>query len=871
VDILLRLDLDYSLVGPRNSHQREAFANHLCQDLSNASGLPATNFLIKDMSPGSILVMTEIRAHESNMAISPEAVARDLESQATDPRSRLRSGGITRFTESITLKARLATSPQPKGMMQRSAPPLSPSSNPPVSPNPNAAPAPPLLPPSPDRQEASLLDATGPKTGVGIVFKRNELGEIEVIGLRPGSSSEQCGAIFVGNKIISIGPVPVTGSSKETVIDLIVGTPGTRVTLGMLREAGSPGTDNGQSTQVSVTLIRAEAPLAPPSQPVSAAPLTAPRAPSSGSAPPMMDPPGTMTQSQTISKAKEPFEFVGPPRTVALERGMARHGEQAGVGVSFQATKSSGHMVVTKLVPDGPADVCKHVMVGDIILRVNNVPVQSKRIPQVVSLIKGPPGTLVVFTLQSTSLNPNAVASQGTSSLYNSVSSHAGTRGLGYESHDSAPPMSAPPSARIADSAPEEAPLPQGWEKTMLPDGNAVYVNHAQKAFSKVRPQSPARQSRPWQEERLPEMAAALGIRVVRVQRRSLIPNGKAGIGLGFERDQEGTHFVCGLLPDGSAAQSGQIFVYDKIISVDGRPTQGKTIDEVSEMIQGIEGTDVALTLETTAEPQPPVVTQSVELSDVANASGLVGDVPPAQDGSADVYIAGLVISEPPFQVLGLDRLSDSKGLVQGQEGYQNEIIGTGDAVWAINGKMLKNETSQGLIDSLSGPLNSTVEVMIAQVKGSREGRRNRWRRVRQSMLVSSLSFSVSPPPSHPDFFRRVVSDDELDTLFQGDFMFSAKLARNMLLADYSSWCEYLSCPVSARVQVSPSTNPHDKTHSHATDDAREGAFENMAQGAEAQDAQDVASRLQAQPELLPQSGLPLSVRVLQVCVRARE
>lgn len=140
--------------------------------------------------------------------------------------------------------------------------------------------------------------------------------------------------------------------------------------------------------------------------------------------------------------------------------------------------------------------------------------------------------------------------------------------------------------------------------------------------------------------------------------------------------------------------------------------------------------------------------------------------------------------------------------------------------------------------------------------------------------FVSSLSFSVSPPPSHPDFFRCVVSDDELGTLFQGDFMFSAKLARNMLLADYSSWCEYLSCPVSARVQVSPQTDPHvphHRTYSHATDDAREGAFENMAQEATAQDAQDVPSRPQALPELLPQSGLTLSVRVLQVCVHARE
>jgi hypothetical protein len=58
-----------------------------------------------------------------------------------------------------------------------------------------------------------------------------------------------------------------------------------------------------------------------------------------------------------------------------------------------------------------------------------------------------------------------------------------------YESSDP-PPMSALPSARIPDNASEEAPLPQGWETTILPDGSAVYVNHVQKAFSKVRPSS---------------------------------------------------------------------------------------------------------------------------------------------------------------------------------------------------------------------------------------------------------------------------------------------------------------------------------------------------------------------------------------------
>jgi len=735
VEIMLRLGLDFSLVGPENSHQREAFCNHLCQDLSNASGLPPTNFIVKNLAPGSVLVETEIQSDGNTRGVDLETVARDLEKQSTDPFSRLRSGAITRFTESITRKAPRTMSPTPPGTQQRQVSP--------VSPNRNAAPAPPLLPPSPGRPTASsqspLPEVPGTRTGVGVIFKRNQFGEIEVIGLRPGSSSEQSGAIFVGDKIISVGPVPVTGVSRETVIDLILGTPGTRVTLGMIRQAGSPGNDGGQATQVNVTLIRAETPSAPPSRAGSAAPI----APASDSAPPMMSAPDSL--AQTISRGKEPFEFVGPPRTVALERGLARPGEQAGVGLSFQATKGTGYMVITKVVPGGPADLSQQFKVGDIILRVNNVIVQAKRIPEVVSLIKGPPSTIVVLTLNATSLNPNSVAAQGGGggSLYNSTSSHGGTRALAYESHDSAPPMSAPViGAQDAKSdEQEDGPLPPGWEETALGNGTIVWVNHTSKAFSKVRPislkvpsQSPSTPTTlsSSKEEHKIDRIEADGIRVVRVQRRSRLPNGKAGIGLGFERDPAGVHTVCGLQEGGPAAQSGQIFVKDRIISIDGRPTEGKSIEEVSQMIQGVEGTDVALTLETVDAPEPQIVKTLAPASTrsalsapdalYSTGSGSVGggsappfQAPTAPDINDGVFIVGLVVGFDGL-VLGVDGLEDCNGRQQGQAGYENETIGTEDSVVAISGKMLKNETSEILMQMLSGPRNSMVEIMLRKV-----------------------------------------------------------------------------------------------------------------------------------------------------------
>jgi hypothetical protein len=81
--------------------KREAFKRDLANDLAKASGLPAENFKISKLSAGSVIVDIDILPDPLGNAPAPSAVARDLEKQAADPNSPLRSGKLTSQTKGI--------------------------------------------------------------------------------------------------------------------------------------------------------------------------------------------------------------------------------------------------------------------------------------------------------------------------------------------------------------------------------------------------------------------------------------------------------------------------------------------------------------------------------------------------------------------------------------------------------------------------------------------------------------------------------------------------------------------------------------------------------------------------------------------------
>jgi hypothetical protein len=79
--MVLKLGLRFSLTGADGSQQRQEFEKQLFQNLSHASGLPSANFKVKHMSPGSVVVNTEINPVLSGDFPDPETIAKDLQRQ----------------------------------------------------------------------------------------------------------------------------------------------------------------------------------------------------------------------------------------------------------------------------------------------------------------------------------------------------------------------------------------------------------------------------------------------------------------------------------------------------------------------------------------------------------------------------------------------------------------------------------------------------------------------------------------------------------------------------------------------------------------------------------------------------------------------
>ncbi len=104
VQLIMTLALDFSMAGSEGLDKREKFKRDVAQDLASASGLPAANFRIKDVSNiqnnGRIPLDTSIIL---DMQVMPDPLApgthllavKDLAEQAADPSSMLRSGKIT--------------------------------------------------------------------------------------------------------------------------------------------------------------------------------------------------------------------------------------------------------------------------------------------------------------------------------------------------------------------------------------------------------------------------------------------------------------------------------------------------------------------------------------------------------------------------------------------------------------------------------------------------------------------------------------------------------------------------------------------------------------------------------------------------------
>jgi chromosome segregation ATPase len=108
VQLTMTLGMSFHETGEEGSSRREAFKRDVANDLAKASGLPAENFKITKLSAGSVIVDIDILPDPLGIAPAPSDVARDLQKQAADPNSPLKSGKLTSQTKGIQV-----LSPQP--------------------------------------------------------------------------------------------------------------------------------------------------------------------------------------------------------------------------------------------------------------------------------------------------------------------------------------------------------------------------------------------------------------------------------------------------------------------------------------------------------------------------------------------------------------------------------------------------------------------------------------------------------------------------------------------------------------------------------------------------------------------------------------
>jgi hypothetical protein len=92
-----------------------------------------------------------------------------------------------------------------------------------------------------------------------------------------------------------------------------------------------------------------------------------------------------------------------------IKRQTLIRGSNGGLGVMFSKSgHSSDYYSVNHLVRGGPADTSGAIQLGDLIMSVNDTPINSLSVDEVVGLMKGTPSSSVVLGVATPALNSGA-------------------------------------------------------------------------------------------------------------------------------------------------------------------------------------------------------------------------------------------------------------------------------------------------------------------------------------------------------------------------------------------------------------------------------------------------------------------------------
>jgi hypothetical protein len=110
VAITMKLGMDLSSAGDEGTIRRVLFYQSLLLDMADATAVPPSRLSIKEVAPGSKVVSVRIGPDPFGRGPSAEHIANELTQQAADPKSKLRSGKITCYTEQLVASSTISPS-----------------------------------------------------------------------------------------------------------------------------------------------------------------------------------------------------------------------------------------------------------------------------------------------------------------------------------------------------------------------------------------------------------------------------------------------------------------------------------------------------------------------------------------------------------------------------------------------------------------------------------------------------------------------------------------------------------------------------------------------------------------------------------------
>jgi hypothetical protein len=106
-----------------------------------------------------------------------------------------------------------------------------------------------------------------------------------------------------------------------------------------------------------------------------------------------------------VHPARAPPQAPQTMMTFDIRRQTFIRGSNGALGVLFNKKDQSSHYSVENLVKGGPADMSGGIQLGDLIMSVNDTPISSLSVDEVVDLIQGTPSSSVVLGIATPALN----------------------------------------------------------------------------------------------------------------------------------------------------------------------------------------------------------------------------------------------------------------------------------------------------------------------------------------------------------------------------------------------------------------------------------------------------------------------------------